>query len=85
MKKQKPPPEKYEWLHDILGLYGIGILTAAQFWSQMTMRGYGQRDIDEWLTEYLKRSDDDAEQTEGQQDRAARAATEGDARTEFRG
>ncbi len=81
MRKRKPQ-EKYEWLHDILGLYGVGILTAAQFWSQMNVRGYGQRDIDDWCAEYHKRSEDNAEQTEGEQSRTARNATARDAREE---
>ena len=81
--RKKKPKEKYDWLNENLGLYGLGVLSKAQFWGQMMVRGYGQRDIDEWLTEYLKRSDDDAEQTE-KQDWSARTATEGDAGEEFR-
>jgi hypothetical protein len=58
-KKLVVVQDKYEWLHEVLGLYGIGALTTEQFWERMNVRRYGQSDIDSWLTEYLKRSEED--------------------------
>jgi len=87
-RKKKPVvvQNKYDWLHDTLGLYGNGRLTSEQFWGQMNGRGYGQSDIDDWCVEYNTRSKDDAEQAKGRQDsRPTRTAASRNARTEFRG
>lgn len=62
MRKKKPVAikDRYEWLHETLGLYGTSALTTEQFWDRMNVRGYSQGDIDSWLAEYLQRSNNDA-------------------------
>jgi len=57
MKKKRP--SKYEHLHDLLGKFGLNAISHDQFWGQMKRYGYGQDDIDQWLTEHHRRMDDE--------------------------
>ena len=39
---------KYEKLWVLLRLYGLDLINAEHFWSEMKRQGFGQADIDEW-------------------------------------
>jgi hypothetical protein len=57
---KKPRQTKYEHLHDLLGKFGLNVITHDQFWGQMKRYGYGQDDIDAWLAEDRRRDDERA-------------------------
>jgi hypothetical protein len=52
MAPRKKKPTKYEWMSELLGLYGRDVITSEQFWSRMKTMGYGQDDIDKWCERY---------------------------------
>jgi hypothetical protein len=53
--KQLAPASKYERLSYLLGKYGEGAITEAEFWRQMRESKLGQDDIDQWCEEYHSR------------------------------
>jgi len=76
--KKRAVLSKYDQLSFLLGQYGNSLITTEQFWGQMAVRGWSQSDIDSWLVEYGKRSEDDAR--EAKQDRTEGSRHARDAR-----
>jgi hypothetical protein len=56
----KEQPSKFDHLHDLLGKFGLSVITHSQFWGQMKKYGYGQDDIDWYLAEDRRRDDERA-------------------------
>ena len=53
--KKRPIKTKSEKLAYLLGAFGNGWMSKEAFWTEMTLQGYGQDDIDQWLAnEYRK-------------------------------
>ena len=57
MAKKAKKQTKYEWMSDLLGRYGLDVITHEQFWGQMKRMGYGQDDIDKWCAAYHERQE----------------------------
>ena len=77
-KAAKAAEEKYKALDNLLLQYGLDNITKESFWGHMNQNGWGQDDIDAYLTEYYireKEKDDAREKAEREKRNGTTRAT----------